>query len=105
MCLVVFAWRAHPAYPLVVAANRDEYFERPAAPAHWWTDAPELLAGRDLEAGGTWMGLARNGRFAALTNYRDPSRRAHPLCRLQPAAERRPDPGRARKHHRRGASP
>lgn len=75
MCLIVFAWRAHPDYPLVVAANRDEYLDRPAMPAHWWTDAPELLAGRDLEAGGTWMGLSRNGRFAALTNYRDPSRR------------------------------
>lgn len=74
MCLVVFAWQAHADYPLVVAANRDEYFSRPAAPAHWWTDAPELLAGRDLEAGGTWMGLSRSGRFAALTNYRDPSR-------------------------------
>jgi uncharacterized protein with NRDE domain len=75
MCLIVFAWRRHPDYPLVVAANRDEYLERPAVPAHWWTDAPELLAGRDLEAGGTWMGLSRGGRFAALTNYRDPSRR------------------------------
>ncbi len=74
MCLVVFAWQAHADYPLVVAANRDEYFSRPAAPAHWWTDVPELLAGRDLEAGGTWMGLSRGGRFAALTNYRDPSR-------------------------------
>ncbi len=74
MCLIVFAWRAHPDYPLVVAANRDEYLARPAAPAHWWVDAPELLAGRDLEAGGTWMGLTRSGRFAALTNYRDPSR-------------------------------
>lgn len=75
MCLIVFAWRRHPDYPLVVAANRDEYLDRPAVPAHWWTDAPELLAGRDLEAGGTWMGLSRGGRFAALTNYRDPSRR------------------------------
>lgn len=74
MCLIVFAWQAHPDYPLVVAANRDEYLARPAAPAHWWVDAPELLAGRDLEAGGTWMGLTRGGRFAALTNYRDPSR-------------------------------
>lgn len=74
MCLVVFAWRAHPRYPLALAANRDEFFTRPAAPAHWWTDAPHLLAGRDLEAGGTWMGFNRNGRFAALTNYRDPSR-------------------------------
>jgi len=71
---VVFAWRVHPRYPLVLAANRDEFFSRPASPAHWWTDAPNLLAGRDLEAGGTWMGLSRNGRFAALTNYRDPSR-------------------------------
>lgn len=74
MCLVVFAWQVHADYPLVLAANRDEYFKRPAAPAHWWTDAPELLAGRDLEAGGTWMGLSRSGRLAALTNYRDPSR-------------------------------
>lgn len=74
MCLVVFAWRVHPRYPLVLAANRDEFLARPAAPAHWWTDAPELLAGRDLEAGGSWMGLSRGGRFAALTNYRDPSR-------------------------------
>ena len=74
MCLVVFAWRVHPRYPQVLAANRDEFFQRPAAPAHWWTDAPDLLAGRDLEAGGTWMGFSRNGRFAALTNYRDPSR-------------------------------
>ena len=60
MCLIVFAWQAHPDYPLVVAANRDEYLARPAAPAHWWVDAPELLAGRDLEAGGTWMGLTRD---------------------------------------------
>ncbi|HJV24113.1 MAG TPA: NRDE family protein [Aromatoleum sp.] len=75
MCLIVVGWHAHPDYPLVVAANRDEYLARPAVPAHWWTDAPDLLAGRDLEAGGTWMGLTREGRFAALTNYRDPSQR------------------------------
>ncbi len=74
MCLIVFAWQRHPDYPLVVAANRDEYLARPAVPAHWWPDAPDLLAGRDLEAGGTWMGMHRSGRFAALTNYRDPSR-------------------------------
>jgi len=73
MCLIVFGWRAHPDYPLVVAANRDEFLARPAAPAQWWTDFPNLLAGRDLEAGGTWMGVTRNGRFAALTNYRDPT--------------------------------
>lgn len=74
MCLIVFAWRVHPDYPLVVAANRDEFLARPASPAHWWADAPDLLAGRDLEAGGTWMGMTRGGRFAALTNYRDPTR-------------------------------
>lgn len=75
MCLIVFAWRTHPAYPLVAAANRDEFHDRPAQPLHWWADNPDLLAGRDLEAGGTWMGVSRNGRFAALTNYRDPSQR------------------------------
>ncbi len=73
MCLIVFAWHCHPDFPLVVAANRDEFLRRPAAPAHWWTDAPDLLAGRDLEAGGTWLGLSRTGRFAALTNFRDPT--------------------------------
>lgn len=73
MCLIVVGWQAHPDYPLVVAANRDEYLARPAVPAHWWTDAPGILAGRDLEAGGTWLGMSRSGRFAALTNYRDPT--------------------------------
>lgn len=75
MCLIAFAWQSHPRYALVVLANRDEYLDRPAAPAHWWTDAPEVLAGRDLQAGGTWMGVSRSGRFCALTNYRDPSQR------------------------------
>lgn len=73
MCLVIIAWRVHPDYRLVVAANRDEFRHRLSSPAHWWTDQASLLAGRDLEAGGTWMGLNRDGRFAALTNYRDPS--------------------------------
>ena len=71
MCLIYVAWRRHPRYRLVVAANRDEYHARPAAAAHWWEDAPGVLAGRDLEAGGTWMGITRGGRFAAVTNYRD----------------------------------
>jgi len=73
MCLILVAWRVHPDYPLVVAANRDEFFARRTATAAFWKDAPQLLAGRDLEAGGTWMGVTRNGRFAALTNYRDPA--------------------------------
>lgn len=72
MCLILLAWQSHPDYPLVVAANRDEFFARPTAPAGWWPDAPQVLAGRDLQGGGTWMGVTRNGRFAALTNYRDP---------------------------------
>jgi len=70
MCLIVFAWKTHPDYPLIVAANRDEFHGRPAAPATFWPDKPAILAGRDLEAKGTWMGVARNGRFAAVTNYR-----------------------------------
>jgi uncharacterized protein with NRDE domain len=73
MCLILIAWRVHADYPLVVAANRDEFFARPTAPAAFWKEAPQVLAGRDLEAGGTWMGVTRNGRFAALTNFREPS--------------------------------
>lgn len=73
MCLILIAYRAHPRYSLVVAANRDEWFGRPTAPAGFWSDAPEVLAGRDLEAGGTWLGVTRGGRFAALTNFRDPA--------------------------------
>jgi uncharacterized protein with NRDE domain len=77
MCLIVFAWQAHPDFPLVVAANRDEWRDRPAAPAQWWDDDPSILAGRDLQAGGggTWLGVTRSGRFAAITNFRDPSDR------------------------------
>lgn len=70
MCLIALAWRVHPEYPLIVAANRDEFHARPAAPAAFWDDYPEILAGRDLEARGTWMGVARSGRFGAVTNYR-----------------------------------
>ena len=70
MCLIVLAWRAHPEFPLIVAANRDEFHGRAAAPAAFWQDHPEVLAGRDLEARGTWMGVSRSGRFAAVTNYR-----------------------------------
>jgi uncharacterized protein with NRDE domain len=75
MCLVLVVWRAHPLYPCLVAANRDEFHARPTARAEWWPDHPHILAGRDLEAGGTWLGVTRAGRFAALTNYRDPEQR------------------------------
>ncbi|MGE5390718.1 MAG: NRDE family protein [Deltaproteobacteria bacterium] len=74
MCLVLFAYDCHPRYKLVMAANRDEFYERPALPAGFWYDDPDILAGRDLREGGTWMGITRGGRFAVLTNYRDPSR-------------------------------
>jgi uncharacterized protein with NRDE domain len=71
MCLVLLAHRTDPAYRLVVAANRDEFFGRPTAPADYWAGAPDVLGGRDLEKGGTWMGIARDGRWAAITNFRD----------------------------------
>jgi uncharacterized protein with NRDE domain len=72
MCLILFAYQVHPVYKLIVAANRDEFLGRPTAPVHYWEDRPDILAGRDLEKMGTWMGVATTGRFAALTNYRDP---------------------------------
>lgn len=71
MCLILLAHEAHPRYRLVVAANRDEFHHRPTAPAHFWADAPGLLAGRDLRSGGTWMGVTRAGRWAAVTNVRE----------------------------------
>lgn len=70
MCLILAAWQAAPGYRLVVAANRDEFHARAAAPAQFWQDRPAILAGRDLQAMGTWMGVERRGRFAAVTNYR-----------------------------------
>jgi len=70
MCLILLAWRVPGRPPLMVAANRDEFHARPAAPAAFWEDQPSILAGRDLEARGTWMGISRGGRFAAVTNYR-----------------------------------
>lgn len=73
MCLILFAYNVHPDYKLVVASNRDEFYQRPTAHAHFWEDDVEILAGRDLEKMGTWMGITKNGRFAALTNYRDPN--------------------------------
>jgi uncharacterized protein with NRDE domain len=72
MCLLLFAYEAHPRYSLIVAANRDEWLARPADQAHAWNDAHHIVAGVDREAGGTWLGVTETGRFAALTNYRDP---------------------------------
>ena len=70
MCLILVAWQQHADFPLVVAANRDELHSRPAERAGFWKDHPDILGGRDLEAKGTWMGVSRAGRFAAVTNYR-----------------------------------
>ncbi len=75
MCLIVFAWRSHPDYPLILAANRDEFYLRRTRPAAWWGHAVSVLAGHDEEAGGTWLGITRRGRFAALTNVRAPTER------------------------------
>jgi uncharacterized protein with NRDE domain len=70
MCLILVAWRARADFPLIVAANRDELHARPAAAAGFWPDQPAILAGRDLQAKGTWLGVSRGGRFASVTNYR-----------------------------------
>jgi uncharacterized protein with NRDE domain len=75
MCLILIAHGAHSDFPLVIAANRDEYYQRPTARAGFWQDHPHILAGRDLECMGTWLGVTRGGRFAALTNFRDPRER------------------------------
>ncbi|MFA5323178.1 MAG: NRDE family protein [Smithella sp.] len=73
MCLIVFAYNVHPSYKLALAANRDEFYERPSSSADFWKDHPEVLAGRDLKNGGAWLGVTRDGKFAAVTNYRDPA--------------------------------
>lgn len=72
MCVIYLAFESHPQYPLILAANRDEFYDRPTAPAGNWQDEPEIYAGRDLISGGTWLGVKTNGRFAAVTNFRDP---------------------------------
>lgn len=73
MCVIFFAYKIHPKYPLILLANRDEFYNRPTEPARYWKDYPDILAGRDLVSGGTWLGVTKQGRFAAVTNYRDPS--------------------------------
>ena len=72
MCLVAFAWNVHPRWRLVLAGNRDEYHARPSAPLSRWDGKPGILAGRDLEAGGTWLGVGAHGRAGVVTNVRDP---------------------------------
>lgn len=72
MCLILFAYKMDETFPLIVAANRDEFYARPTAGAHFWEDFPNMLAGRDLEKLGTWIGVTKQGRFSALTNYRNP---------------------------------
>ena len=74
MCVLFIAYRRHPRYPLIVLANRDEFYDRPTAPAARWEDHTHVTAGRDLVAGGTWLGISDGGRFAAVTNFRDPNR-------------------------------
>jgi uncharacterized protein with NRDE domain len=76
VCLVVLAWESHPEYRLVLAANRDEFHQRPAQALHWWPDRPAIVAGRDLQAGGTWLAVSRAGRFATVTNYRERRRKS-----------------------------
>ena len=71
MCLVVFAWQTHPQYRLILAGNRDESHRRPTQDAHWWPDNESILAGRDLQAGGTWLAVSKSGRFATVTNFRE----------------------------------
>lgn len=73
MCLILMAYDVHPEYRLILAANRDEFYERPTRPMGFWEEDPDLLAGRDLRSGGTWMGITASGRLAAVTNYREPA--------------------------------
>ena len=75
MCLLLIAYKKHPEYKLIVAANRDEFYDRPTAPVKWWDDNPSVLGGKDLKSGGTWLGMTKSGKFAAITNYRDPESR------------------------------
>jgi uncharacterized protein with NRDE domain len=72
MCLIIFSYDMHPRYRLIFAANRDEFYGRPTAPLCFWDDAPDILAGRDLKDNGTWLGVTRTGRIAAITNFREP---------------------------------
>lgn len=93
MCLIAIALDAHPQYALVLAANRDEFHHRPTAPASWWDDAPQIFGGRDLQSHGSWLALARDGRWAAVTNVR----------RMIPPDPHAPSRGRLIAHYLRSA--
>jgi uncharacterized protein with NRDE domain len=73
VCLILFSYNQHPDYQLILAANRDEYYDRPTRALSFWEDEPNVLAGRDIKSNGTWLGMSRTGRFGAITNYRDPA--------------------------------
>lgn len=96
MCLIVFALNRHENYPLILVANRDEFLDRPTATAGFWEDAPHVLGGRDLREGGTWLGVTIDGRFAAVTNYREPGAQVvEPFSRGKLVADylkQRPEP-------------
>lgn len=82
MCTLLFSYGNHPKYKLILAANRDEFYARPTQEAHWWKDQPNILAGRDAQAGGTWLGITKQGRIAAITNYRKfPHEKGYPTSR------------------------
>ena len=83
MCLIVVGWRVHPDFPLLLAANRDEFYARPTAAAGRWPETPQVIGGRDLEAGGTWLGITDSGRLAAVTNVREPGMVQGPRSRGQ----------------------
>jgi len=73
MCVCLFAYKLKPGYDLILALNRDEHYDRKTEPAGFWTDHSEILAGRDLQGGGTWLGVTKRGSYGILTNYRDPN--------------------------------
>ena len=79
MCLITFAYNCHPEYSFILLANRDEFYQRPSDPLGYWRDQPDILAGRDREKLGTWLGINTSGAFTAVTNYRDGSRPSKPL--------------------------
>jgi len=81
MCVIFFSYKQHPKYPLILLANRDEFYKRPTKKAGYWEDYPDIFAGRDMVGNGTWLGITKSGRFSAVTNYRDPKEEKRTLSR------------------------